>query len=139
MVEERLMRKGGRWVSAPNPGEIIRAVSSDDRQLIIKMLREAETGYIQQYRLQQLIRKQTGKRYPDTVLLHHLKKLFEAGLVGFIKDREPRARVTMIFLAADYRIKMDSENGSSVQLKFRGPPKVPFPFEQQIVSVVRPS
>jgi DNA-binding transcriptional ArsR family regulator len=127
------MTKGERWVPAPDAGEIIRAVSNEDRQLIIKLLRESKSGYVQQYKLQQEIRKQTRKRYPDTVLLHHLKKLYDAGLVGFIKDREPRARVTVIFLAADYRIKMDSENGSSVHLRCREPPKISLPSERQIL------
>jgi DNA-binding transcriptional ArsR family regulator len=127
------MRKAGRWVPVPNEKEVIRAVLNEDRQLIIQLLRK--TGYVQQYKLQQLIRKQTGKKYPDTVLLHHLKKLFKAGLVGYIKDREPRARVTMIFLAADYRIKMDSENGSSVLLRYRNPPEIPY-LERRIVSTV---
>jgi DNA-binding transcriptional ArsR family regulator len=126
------MTKARQWIHAPNAGEIIRAVSNEDRQLIIKILRE-NGGYIQQYKLQQYIRGQTGKRYPDTVLLHHLKKLYKAGLVGFMKDREPRARVTYIFLAADYRVKMDSENGSSVHLRRRDPPQIP-PLERPIIS-----
>jgi DNA-binding transcriptional ArsR family regulator len=127
------MRKAGQWVPAPDEKEVICAVLNEDRQLIIQLLRE--TGYIQQYKLQQLIRKQTGKKYPDTVLLHHLKKLFKAGLVGYIKDREPRARMTMIFLAADYKIKMDSENGSSVLLRYRNPPEIPY-LERRIVSTI---
>jgi len=124
------------WQAVPQPDEVVRALLSKDRRMILYLL--DQLGPIQQHKLQLLLRKINGKKYPDTVLLYHLKKLERAGLVGFKKDRELSTRIKIIYRAADFDIRLRSKGDLTVLLKPRpAPEKISIPTSEISLENIR--
>jgi DNA-binding transcriptional ArsR family regulator len=121
----QLTERANNWRTVPPPKaiEVVQALSSPVRAVILKLL---EKGPIRQYELAKIMREITGKKYDDTVLRYHLQQLRRAGIIDSQTDRNSAARVKKIYLAADVRVIRRSTTGLfNVRLRPRPAPAIP--------------
>lgn len=80
---------------------IAKALANQLRYLILK---ELDTSPLRQFELAQRLSKICGKRYPQTLIRHHLRYLQRAGLVDFRRESGSPGRAKVVYKKTDVYI-----------------------------------
>jgi predicted transcriptional regulator len=98
--------------------EVARAIASPIRHDIFK---ELDAGPIRQFELADRLSRSRGKKYPQTLIRHHLKHLQRAGLIGFDTGSGVQGRAKIVYKAADVRIHLHPRAKPIIRIVERAP------------------
>jgi DNA-binding transcriptional ArsR family regulator len=98
------------WKEAEDPEPILEAVSKPERSRIVQALYEGPLPL-------RALKGRIGRGYSD--LIHHVRVLEDAGVVGVLKLRP---RLTMVYLKFDVDIRFQTGKKILVRLREREPP-----------------
>jgi DNA-binding transcriptional ArsR family regulator len=98
--------------------EVAKAIANPLRYSIF---RELDAGPIRQFELADRLSESRGKKYPQTLIRHHLKYLQRAGLIGFERGSGVQGRAKIVYKAADVRIHLHPRPKPSLPITMRRP------------------
>jgi predicted transcriptional regulator len=113
-----LAEEGWQVLSESQQVEVAKAIASPVRYNIYK---ELDAGPIRQFELADRLSKSLGKKYPQTLIRHHLKHLKQAGLIGFDTGSGVQGRAKIVYKAADVRIHLRPRAKPSIRVPDRVP------------------
>jgi predicted transcriptional regulator len=90
-------------ISGPREADVARAWTNNIRQVIMQLL---DRSAMREFKLVKLVNQKLGKRYRESLIRYHLKKLKEAGLVGLMPGKRPRS--TIVYRTANIRLQVQN-------------------------------
>lgn len=124
--------EGWQVLSEDEGMKVAKALANPIRLAIFKLLDE---GPIRQFELANRVGKTFGRKYPQTLLRHHLRELAEARLIDFEKDVGGK-RTKILYRAADVRIHFRPRPKPDI-LRVEGAPRAPEEFESELERVLK--
>lgn len=118
----------------PRQVDVAKALANPVRRSILD---ELGPGAIRQFELAKRISKSTGKKYPASLLRHHLQQLERAELVGYEVDLDMSKRVKMVYRTADVRVQLRPRPKPMIELEGRRAPKTREEFSEELKRMLK--
>jgi DNA-binding transcriptional ArsR family regulator len=95
----------GGWQEVPPPQEsdVAQALTNDIRRTIMQLL---DRSAMREYKLVELVNRMLGKRYRESLIRYHLRKLRQANLVGLMPGKRPRSII--VYRKANIRLQVQA-------------------------------